>query len=115
VASQFGGVQVRGTRDGGATWQGLDGDLPDEPVNTVAVDGAQGEPAILLVGTDRGVFRSVDGGVRWEIYAPGMPNAPVIDVMVDRANNRVLAATQGRGLWSMRLLARDQRATMPVR
>jgi hypothetical protein len=115
VSSAFGGVQVRGTRDGGGSWQVLDGDLPDEPVHTVAVDAAQGEPAMLWVGTDRGVFRSVDGGARWEIYAPGLPNAPVIDLLVDRPNGRVLAATQGRGLWSMRLLPRDQRAAQPVR
>jgi photosystem II stability/assembly factor-like uncharacterized protein len=114
VASAFGVVQVRGTRNAGATWQDLDGDLPDVPANTIAVDASQGDPVVLYVGTDRGVFRSTSEG-RWETYAPGLPNSPVIDLILDHRNSRVLAATQGRGLWRMRLLPRDQRATMEPR
>ncbi len=115
VASAFGAVQVRGTRNAGAAWQDLDGDLPDVPANTIAVDASQGDPVMLYVGTDRGVFRSTTEGLRWESYAPGLPNTPVIDLIVDRANARVLAATQGRGLWRMRLLPREQRATVETR
>lgn len=115
VSSRFGGTKVYTTSDGGGSWTSADGDLPDVPANTIAVDAAAGEPAVLLLGTDRGVFRSTDAGKRWEIYAPGMPNSPVIDIRIDRPRGRVLAATQGRGLWSMRLLPRDQVATRAPR
>ncbi|MEZ5962628.1 MAG: hypothetical protein R3F56_02165 [Planctomycetota bacterium] len=107
VASTFGGVKVRGTRDFGGSWNVLDGDLPDVPVQTLAVDDSSGEPAVLYVGTDRGVYRSVDGGARWNAYALGLPNVPVVDLIVDAPNRRVLAATQGRGLWQVKLLARE--------
>ncbi len=115
AVSAFGVAQVRTTSDGGSSWRSLDGDLPDLPANTIALDHSRGEPPILFVGTDQGVWRSGDHGVHWECYAPGLPNTPVIDLLVEPGNGRVLAATQGRGLWSMRLLARAERATFEVR
>ena len=115
AVAAFGVDQVRFTADGGQTWRALDGDLPDVPVSTIALDRSRGEPPILFAGSDRGVWRSADHGKTWETYAPGLPNSPVIDLLVEPANGRVLAATQGRGLWSMRLLSRDERATHEVR
>jgi hypothetical protein len=73
----------------------------------VAIDLVSGDPAILYVGTDQGVHRSIDHGKSWIRYGYGsLPNAPVIDLRIDRANDRLLAATQGRGLWWIKALRR---------
>ena len=109
-------TQVRYTADAGRTWTSLDGDLPDLPTHTVAMDTIDGYPPILYVGTDQGVYRSKDHGGHWIRYGcQTLPNVPVIDLRVDRKNNRLLAATQGRGLWQIRLTRRDEILTVPPR
>jgi photosystem II stability/assembly factor-like uncharacterized protein len=99
AVGSFGTDQVLHTSDAGVTWRRLDGNLPDLPVHTVALDLQSGEPPILYVGTDRGVWRSEDHGRAWELHGPDLPHTPVIDLRVDPANRRLVAATQGRGIW----------------
>ena len=98
----FGTTQLLHTTDAGRTWQGLDAALPDLPTHCVAIDRIDGDPPILYVGTDRGVHWSRDHGKSWQRYGGrSLPNAPVIDLRLDRKSNRLLAATQGRGLWQI--------------
>lgn len=112
----FGTDQLRYTTDAGRTWSPLDGDeLPDLPAHCVAIDVTQGTPPIVYLGTDRGVYRTEDHGLTWEEYGTAsLPNAPVIDLRVDHKNKRLLAATQGRGLWEVKLLVRAGRLTQPI-
>src|SRR5262249_31131240 len=51
AVSNFGTDQVRRTKDGGTTWQVLDGNLPDVPVNVV-VPVKVGSKQILFAGAD---------------------------------------------------------------
>lgn len=99
----FGSPHIRRSTDYGATWQTIDGDLPDVPVNVIAVD-ARPTVAVLYAGTDQGVYRSDNGGAHWYRYGKGLPHAPVIDMRLDTARNRLVVATQGRGAWSVGLL-----------
>lgn len=98
AASAFGVDQVLRTGNGGQTWSALDGDLPDLPVNVVAAD-VRSTVSVVYLGTEIGVYRSLDDGVKWHRYGQGLPNGPVIDLRLDPARNRLLAATQGRGAW----------------
>lgn len=104
----FGVEQLLYTKDAGANWRSLDGDLPDIPVHCVDLVTGQGKPNVLFVGTERGVWRSTDHGVHWEYYGSGLPNAPVIDLRVDEKRKRIVIATQGRGAWEIGILARNQ-------
>jgi len=94
----FGVDQVLETTDRGDTWNPIDGDLPDVPVSSVAVERV-GEDRIIYVGTDHGVYRTENGGVNWIKHGEGMPNSPVIDLVADTAHDRLIAVTQGRGVW----------------
>jgi len=119
VVGAFGTDQVRYTADAGRTWKSIDGNLPDVPTHTVAVHDDGVEPPILYVGTDRGVYRSESLGKWWELHGGStLPNVPVIDLHVDRGRNRLLAATQGRGLWrndlSLRSNLRVEQVLKPV-
>jgi photosystem II stability/assembly factor-like uncharacterized protein len=96
----FGVDQVRRTTDRGQTWQSLDGDLPDVPVNVLAVD-VRGNLPVIYAGAENGVYRSVNDGRTWHRFGTGMPNTAVIDLVLEPARGRLLAATQGRGLWSI--------------
>lgn len=105
--SNFGGPHVFKTTDGGATWTSIDGSgagaLPDLPVHTIAVDPtATGR---LYIGTDLGVFVTLNGGATWAVEA-GFP--PVITEtlqVLERSNGETLlfAFTHGRGAWKVKL------------
>jgi photosystem II stability/assembly factor-like uncharacterized protein len=94
----FGTGQVMRTLDAGKSWEALDGNLPDVPVNVVALDGST-FPASPYIGTDAGVYRSLDDGKTWKKFGDGMPNACVTDLIFDPARKFVTVGTQGRGAW----------------
>ncbi|MCC7387874.1 MAG: hypothetical protein IT431_03810 [Phycisphaerales bacterium] len=94
----FGTTQIRRSTDAGQTWEALDQNLPDIPVNVVAVDHRMPRLTIYA-GTDAGLLRSVDGGDSWHDYPPGVPHAPVVDINLDTQRERMIVATQGRGSW----------------
>lgn len=96
----FGQPHVRRSVDGGQNWQTLDGDLPDSPVNALAVDVRGLRPAIYA-GSDTGLYRSIDDGHTWRRYGIGLPHVPVIDLSLEFARHRAIVATQGRGAWSV--------------
>ncbi len=98
AVAAFGFDQVVRSTDGGATWTGQDGDLPDVPVNVVAVD-VRFTPAVLYAGSDAGLYRSLNDGANWTLFGDGLPNAAVIDLRLEEARDRLVVATQGRGAW----------------
>ncbi|MBL8764453.1 MAG: hypothetical protein JNM07_09315 [Phycisphaerae bacterium] len=105
AGSGFGVTQIRRTTDAGATWSPLDAGLPDVPVNTVAADHRYPRPR-LYAGTDAGVLVSRDEGATWSVLGQGLPRACVIDFRFEpgrfgAAGGRLVAATQGRGVWSV--------------
>lgn len=104
ATAAFGGPKVRRTTDAGQTWEILDANLPDLPVNVVGVD-ARCPVDVLFAGTEAGVYRSIDGGRHWYRFGQGMPNVPVIDLRVEPGRSRLIAASQGRGAWRVPLSA----------
>jgi photosystem II stability/assembly factor-like uncharacterized protein len=102
AVAAFGTDQVRRTRDAGQTWEVLDGNLPDLPVNVVAVD-ARMSPAAIYAGTDAGLYSSFDDGQTWRRYAAVMPRACIIDLILEADRERLVMGTQGRGAWTVRI------------
>jgi hypothetical protein len=100
AVASFGEDQVLRSTDGGQSWVTLDGDLPDLPVNVIAVD-VRGRAPAIYAGADAGVFRSVNDGVSWHRYGLGLPNVPVIDILLETGRNRLVIGSQGRGAWTV--------------
>jgi hypothetical protein len=72
----------------------------DTPVNSILVD--QNSSKDIYIGTDIGVFVSSDGGKIWRQYGPNLPRSAVMELKMTQTNPRVLiAATHGRGAWSI--------------
>jgi hypothetical protein len=92
------------TSDAGRSWTAIAGDLPDVPANTVAVHNP-GFGRFILAGTDDGVYATCDDGARWRRFGTHLPSSPVVDLIVDLDHRRVLAATLGRGAWTVTLPA----------
>lgn len=85
--------------DRGATWVDISGDLPNTPVNDIAID--PDVPSTVYIGTDIGVFRSTNGGLNWIEVGTGLPNVPVTSVVLHRASRTLVAGTHGRGAWQL--------------
>ena len=93
--------------DGGVTWTGIDGTgasgLPDVPVESLLVDPA--DSTRLYLGTDTGVFASLDGGSTWVRDDNPFANAIVMNLVIDSAegSRALYAFTYGRGVWRVPL------------
>jgi hypothetical protein len=87
------------TTDYGAHWANISTRLPDGPVNAIVAD-YRTTPATLYVGTDIGVFWSLDDGAFWGDTSAGLPATAVMDLRLDSAANKLIAATHGRGMFT---------------
>ena len=99
----FGGEHVWMSNDGGATWSARSGNLPDIPVHALAIDPTRSER--LYLGTDLGVFVSLDQGRTWAVENSGFANAVTESVFVGTGAHglAVYAFTHGRGAWRAEL------------
>jgi photosystem II stability/assembly factor-like uncharacterized protein len=83
--------------DFGKTWQSLADGLPPEPVNTVREDPKAAH--LLYVGTDSGVFVSLDSGRRFIALTGGLPRVAVHDLLVHPREGDLVLATHGRSVF----------------
>jgi photosystem II stability/assembly factor-like uncharacterized protein len=101
--STFGGTHVWKSVDGGATWRDLDGRgagrLPDIPVHVLVVDPTDSQR--LYIGTDMGVFVSLNGGLSWAVENAGFAHVVTEALAIGRvgAVPALFAFTHGRGAW----------------
>jgi hypothetical protein len=88
------------TSDGGATWAGKEGDLPDMPVKAILQSPLN--PEEVIIGTELGVWYTTnfsDANPTWLPAFSGMSNVKVLDLDL-RNDNAIYAATYGRGVFS---------------
>ncbi len=88
---------VRST-DRGRTWVNITADLPARhDVWTIAQDHVNGD--LLFVGTEFGLFTSVDGGAHYVQLKGGLPVTQVRDLTLHKRESDVVMATFGRGFY----------------
>ena len=84
------------TADYGKTWKRLDDNFPqDEITRTIREDTVR--KGLLFVGTETGIYTSIDDGKQWRRLNLNMPPVPVHDIEVKHAD--LVIATHGRGFW----------------
>ncbi|UXI69391.1 Ig-like domain-containing protein [Tahibacter amnicola] len=84
--------------DGGANWQAVGAGLPNVPANAVAIDPTNLQH--ILVGTDIGVYDSIDGGTSFAPFMLGMPLGMVVqDLEISGPPYFVYAGTYSQGAW----------------
>lgn len=86
------------TKDYGKTWTKItDGISVDHFTRVIRADrSVQG---ILYTGTEQGMYISFNDGADWQSFQLNLPVVPVTDLVIK--DNHLLAATQGRSIWSV--------------
>ncbi|MEM7414495.1 MAG: hypothetical protein AAF389_03300 [Gemmatimonadota bacterium] len=56
-------------------------------------------PNLLFVGTDVGVYMSMDRGGSWEAFMTDFPTTPVHDLQIHPRDGELIAGTHGRSIW----------------
>lgn len=86
------------TRDYGESWTRItDGIAPGHFARAVREDPVR--PGLLFLGTEHGVYFSLDAGDSWHSLQRNLPDTPVRDVVVKEHD--VVLGTHGRGFWIM--------------
>src|SRR6185369_11422611 len=112
------------TTDAGRTWVSLSSNLPKNgPVWAIAEDYVN--PNLLFVGTEFGLYFSIDGGQKWIQLKGGLPTIAVRDLVIQKRENDLVVGTFGRGIYvldnytPLRLLKpemlRQEAAVFPVK
>ena len=85
------------SKDAGATWTDMSGNLPDAPADDMLITPS----GQLVLATDVGVFTTAMGSSTWSALGSGLPNSPVNDLSFGPDQSYIIAATHGRGLWKI--------------
>jgi photosystem II stability/assembly factor-like uncharacterized protein len=84
--------------DRGRSWKSIRGNLPDREIAwSLAQDHLKAE--LLFLGTEFGLYVTVDGGEHWVRMKGGLPTIAVRDLDVQRRENDLALGTFGRGFY----------------
>ncbi len=89
------------SEDYGETWTVLNGNLPAETINTIKEDPKNEN--ILYVGTDQGLYASIDRGKTYMPFDGGLPKVPVHDIAIQKRENEIVLGTHGRSIYIAKL------------
>ncbi|MDE1898367.1 MAG: hypothetical protein KGH73_04875 [Xanthomonadaceae bacterium] len=85
------------TDDLGRHWTDIARGLPAEAIHVVREDPVN--PDVIYVGTDRGVYVSLDRGDHWQSLQANLPDVPVHDLAIQPRDRDLIAGTHGRSVW----------------
>ncbi len=81
----------------GKTWLKIGKGLPPETANVLKEDPLN--PDLLYLGTDHGLYISLDRGESFMALKEGLPAVPVHDVVVQKRENELVVGTHGRSIF----------------
>jgi len=85
------------SEDYGQTWKQIGLDLPKEPVNVIKEDPENEN--ILYVGTDHGVYVSLNKGLSFMAFQGGLPAVAVHDMVIHPRDKELILGTHGRSIY----------------
>jgi photosystem II stability/assembly factor-like uncharacterized protein len=88
------------SEDFGNTWTAISNGL-SQSVNVIVEDSANEN--ILYVGTDNGLFISLDKGVTWQDFSSEMPKVAVHDLKIQAKAKELIVGTHGRSIYKIDL------------
>ena len=95
--SDFAPYALKST-DRGKSWTSIKGNLPaNGPALAIAEDHVN--PNLLFIGTEFGVYFTIDGGLKWIQLKGGMPIIAVRDLAIQKRENDLVVGTFGRSIY----------------
>jgi photosystem II stability/assembly factor-like uncharacterized protein len=85
------------TDDFGQTWRRLAAEGVAGYAHVLRQDPVR--PELLYLGTEMGLWVSIDGGARWARFDGGLPRVPVMDVKIHPRDGDLVIGSHGRGVW----------------
>jgi photosystem II stability/assembly factor-like uncharacterized protein len=86
------------TRDYGQSWESIAGNLPVFGHIQVVREDPKNRN-LLFVGTEFGLYLSLDAGKSWQRFMNNLPAVRVDDILVHPRDNDLIVATHARGIW----------------
>lgn len=86
------------TEDGGKSWKNITEGLPEKTLIWRIVQDHV-NPNLLFLGTEYGVYISLNQGEKWHKFSNGLPTIPVRDLTIQRRENDLVLATFGRSFY----------------
>jgi photosystem II stability/assembly factor-like uncharacterized protein len=83
--------------DYGKTWTSIAANLPNEPINVIKEDPKNEN--LIYVGTDHGLYVSLDRGNSYMLMDKNLPAVAIHDVVVHPTANDLLVGTHGRSIY----------------
>ncbi|HYT69089.1 MAG TPA: hypothetical protein VEL51_21885 [Vicinamibacterales bacterium] len=102
------------TRDFGKTFQSVAGNLPSSG-NVQVIREDPKNKDLLYLGTEFGLFISLDGGKGWQKFMNNYPTVRTDDILVHPRDNDLIVATHGRSVWIADDITPLQQMTQAVR
>jgi photosystem II stability/assembly factor-like uncharacterized protein len=100
------------TTDYGKTWISLGGKGLTGYAHVVRQDLVN--PDLLFLGTEQGLFLSIDGGGHWARFTGNFPQVAVRDIAIHPRESDLLLATHGRGIYVVDDITPLRRMTQKV-
>jgi photosystem II stability/assembly factor-like uncharacterized protein len=85
------------SNDFGQTFRSANANLKGEVVKTLTED--QRNPDVLYLGTETGLFLSIDRAKSWQRLRANLPTVRVDEITLHPRDNAMILATHGRALW----------------
>lgn len=85
------------TTDMGKTWTSIVGNLANEQIAVIRQDTMN--PNLLIVGTERACYATLNGGAEWVRLTNGLPTTPVQDLIIHPRESDLILGTHGRGVF----------------
>lgn len=85
------------TTDFGATWNSIATNAIRGYAHVIREDLVK--PGLLFVGTEFGLFLTVDGGRQWAQFTGNLPNVAVRDLAIHPRESDLIIGTHGRGIY----------------
>lgn len=88
------------SEDFGKSWNRITNGLPGDMVIRVIREDPV-NPNLLYIGTETGVWTSIDRGQNWFRFMPKMPTVSVYDLAIHPRDHALIAGSHGRSLFIM--------------
>ena len=98
ITTQGTNGEVLKSVDGGLDFTSISNGLPNIGKNIIVHQGRNATNP-LFVGTSLGVYYKDDTMSQWQPFDSGLPNVSVTDLEINLEDQKIIAATYGRGIW----------------